>query len=462
MKTSRSTSPVIRDALRAQHEDLQRVLKERLPLLMKKQPEGLTGPHLQLWQDSMMAQREAFKAEMASFYRPKPKLPADWASRQAIAAYHADVATVERATRVHTRRDPPGAPFSSRSSFPRVPTSGHFPRSLSRMPTFFAAAPVRDTYIDVHSHHIFSGTAAEMDSWAADLVAFMDRNGVYRTVISGLTAGDLAGSGELDEIVLTASSAYPDYFIPFARDFDLDSADAPTEVEAALVRGFQGIGELIVHGHQGNHDDMSIVSDIARIASDWGVPLLLHWDVGEVDALEYDKSADLPVSVDTLARRAKNLRDLDDLLTDYPDLKVILAHCGAGPAQRDSHGREIRDLTWYEETVLPTLLDHANLYMDIAGMFPPRCSDLWKASPHIDPFTKSPEDHPSGIGWLILELMGKYSDRFLVGFDIEDNTVSASDSDWDEALAHYVSFLDLSGHAADIAYYNAYLLLDLV
>jgi predicted TIM-barrel fold metal-dependent hydrolase len=323
------------------------------------------------------------------------------------------------------------------------------------MPRFFAAAPDRDTYFDVHSHHFFSSSSDDMDSWAADLVAFMDRNGVYRTVISGLSADDAPGPGELDDIVLTASDAYSEYFIPFARQFDLESTDAPSEVEAALESGFQGIGELIVRGHNANHDDMGIISDIARIASDWGVPLLLHWDVGEVDATEVDRSSGLSVSVDTLARRAKNLRDLDKLLTRHPDLKVILAHCGAGPARDVWIGRTDRDLIWYEDTVLPTLFDHENLYMDIAGMFPPRSPDIWRTSPHIDPFTKLPEDHPTAIGRWILDRMGDWGSRILVGFDIEDNSVSAVDSDWDEALPHYVSFLDLSGYARDIAIDNA-------
>jgi hypothetical protein len=134
--------------------------------------------------------------------------------------------------------------------------------------------------------------------------------------------------------------------------------------------------------------------------------------------------------------RERNLDELLAFLEAHSNLVVILAHCGAGPG-RTTDADPPRDLVWYGETVLPSLLEHGNLYFDIAGMFPRRAPDLMREEKGEDGVITV---EITNLGRIILEWMRVVPERFLAGFDIEDDIVAGDDS-WDVAVDNCTRFL---------------------
>jgi predicted TIM-barrel fold metal-dependent hydrolase len=294
-------------------------------------------------------------------------------------------------------------------------------------------SPTPDSYtwIDIHSHHIWSSVEDMMDLWADDLVSFMERHDIHKAVISGIHKLDKPDDEFAhDDAVLRAFEAHggeaeDNPFIPFVRGFKLEDEASVDYVRDALERGFRGIGELFVHGHNDDVEDLSVLYDIAELALKYDVPLLVHWDVGEVD--------------DRANREVNRERNLDELLAfleAHSNLVVILAHCGAGPGPDSG-----RDLDWYRDEVLPQLLARANLSLDLAGMAPPMDPGgglVYESSSSTPLFTE--------LGEVMLEAIAVSPTRFLVGFDIEDDTVEDPSSRWDQAMRYYEAFL---GHLRD-------------
>jgi predicted TIM-barrel fold metal-dependent hydrolase len=72
----------------------------------------------------------------------------------------------------------------------------------------------------------------------------------------------------------------------------------------------------------------------------------------------------------------------------------MLAHCGAGPPPLKSN---------YQKMIQALLTTYPNLYFDIAGM-------------HVDFYNE--KGVLTELGKILLEVIKKFPDRFMVGFDL--------------------------------------------
>lgn len=261
-------------------------------------------------------------------------------------------------------------------------------------------------------------TDTETDERIRRLYEFNDL-GVTRMVISGmymppsfLPTPDAGIDGELlDTITARAWVLFPHYFIPFVRGFALDDPDAPDYVESWLEAGFQGVGELFVHGHGADHNDNDSLIRLFQVAARKGVPVQVHWEIGKVDN----------PNVRTAQQNFDQLKEVLDAFPNVamseaigrfrPPLKLILAHCGAGPEARTMDDAEMSTFAGR----LDALLAYENVYFDIAGTIGVGGSDFWDFD----------ERRPTDVGEVVLLKMRDWPDRFMLGLDVENGRLQS-------------------------------------
>ena len=204
---------------------------------------------------------------------------------------------------------------------------------------------------------------------------------------------------------------------PLARGFAFDDPDASAYVESWLAAGFVGVGELIVHGHGADYGDVDSLVAIFKVAAAHAAPVLVHWEIGNVDPGATPASDNFDQLLAVLDRfNNVPIDEATDLDPEFP-LKLILAHCGAGPGAGDLAGDALATL---EERLDHLLANYPNVYFDIAGMLH-LAADLgvYEVSPPTLVLTE--------LGELVLQKMKLYPSRFLVGFDAENRTAGSTD-----------------------------------
>jgi|GEM_PF-3481652 len=235
--------------------------------------------------------------------------------------------------------------------------------------------------VDIHSH-LYRG---EQDYDA--LLSFMDRNNVAKMALSGLTGADA------DQQSLEAASREPKRFLAFLRGFELDREHVNRYVRNCLVRGkYHGIGELFINGHgRCIPGDAPPLMEVYRTAGEFQVPVLFHWTIGSLNPAEFGSK--------------EGFQQLKRVLEDNCATTFILAHCGKGPSPLRKNFPAILDYL---------LNRYKNLFMDISGL-------------HDDLF--SDEGELSEFGKCLVCLIEKYSDRFMLGFDVGEpgNLLSHAD-----------------------------------
>ncbi|HND31712.1 MAG TPA: amidohydrolase family protein [Myxococcota bacterium] len=299
-------------------------------------------------------------------------------------------------------------------------------------------------------HDVVDTATEERIGW---LLGFQDL-GISRMAISGMYdpavyqkegwINQSLNRPTVDDVTAHAWIRSPDYFIPFVRDFELDpsNVDAPAYVQSWLEAGFRGVGELFVHGHGFDYvGDLDFLAKICRVAARYDAPVLVHWEIGQVDDRKFVTSAD------------ENFEQLQELLHmvrtgpgsgENPPLKLILAHCGAGPGAKLMLERN--GLLESYERKLDILLDNPNVYFDIAGTVGVGGSDFWA----ID-YERPERSQPTEVGKSILSRIQAKPDQFMVGFDAETRFFSGhqiglhSVEEYRASVNHYLDYLRYEG-----------------
>jgi len=226
-----------------------------------------------------------------------------------------------------------------------------------------------------------------------NLIRLMNIHGIARSII-------FRGRQPNSDFVLQAVARYPDRLIPFYRPnvYQVPEAwlnndpEILAELERELSSGrFRGIGEvnnvrypLQKLGAQGGWGKMLLATEVSPLA-----PMM-------ISMFRLADKYDLFVN---LHNEVYYYKDLMQLLEQFSNVKVLWSHGGGV----DFYGLDM------------ALLHHPNLYIDLSGRVYYQIDSFREDSIFYD------EAHVKTV-WL--ELIEKYPDRFLAGFD--DNTIQYS------------------------------------
>lgn len=147
------------------------------------------------------------------------------------------------------------------------------------------------------------------------------------------------------ERVLELAAEVPDFFLPFASVNPVDDPDPPTLLRRYIAAGVRGL--KLYPSYQYFYADDPRAYPLYELCQQARLPVLLH--IG---------SSVLP---NTRLKYCDPIR-LDDVAVDFPELVVVMAHGGRG--------------FWYDECAF-LARQHANVYIDIAGLVPRRLPELY-------------------------------------------------------------------------------------
>lgn len=193
------------------------------------------------------------------------------------------------------------------------------------------------------------------------LIAYMDKNNVEKLVLINYVSPNVVGYTEaVNQFSAKMASHAPDRLIPFGGIDPRRVQDVAAEMDHLL--GHLGIRGIKIHPpHQLFHVNDYLHSDSLR-----GLATVYE------KCIEYN----VPVMIHTgtsIFPRARNKyghpMDIDDLLVDFPELKVIVAHGGR---------------PFWMEHALFLLRRSKNVYLDISSVPPKKLLDYFPWIEQVD------------------------------------------------------------------------------
>ena len=150
---------------------------------------------------------------------------------------------------------------------------------------------------------------------AEDVVASMEASGVDRTVVLGFPWRDGGLCREHNSYILDAVSRFPDKLIGFAIVQPLAAGDAK-ELDRCLSGGLMGLGEVGPDSQRYDIEAKWVLADSVEVLLQHDRPLLTH----SSEPLGHDYPGKGTITPPRLLKLASN----------FPDLKIVLAHWGGG------------------------------------------------------------------------------------------------------------------------------------
>lgn len=150
---------------------------------------------------------------------------------------------------------------------------------------------------------------------AEDVVASMEAAGVDRTVVLGFPWRDGGLCREHNSYILDAVQRYPDKLIGFAIVQPLAAGDAK-ELDRCLSGGLMGLGEVGPDSQRYDIEAKWVLADSVEVLLHHDRPLLTH----SSEPMGHDYAGKGTITPPRLLKLASN----------FPDLKIVLAHWGGG------------------------------------------------------------------------------------------------------------------------------------
>lgn len=182
-------------------------------------------------------------------------------------------------------------------------------------------------------------------SGAEELIRNMDDEGVDKSVIFGFPWNSQDYFKRNNDYVMDAAERYKGRLIGFSA-FSPLAEGAEKELERCLESGLSGIGELAFYTSTMGKDTLEALKPIAEVARKHDVPILLH--TNESIGHHYPGKTEIA------------LKEIYDLLQNFPDNKIILAHWGGGILFYHLMKRGIKQFlenTWFDTAASPYLYD---------------------------------------------------------------------------------------------------------
>lgn len=163
--------------------------------------------------------------------------------------------------------------------------------------------------------HIYGSPSARMVD-AEGLVEAMDEEGVDKAVVFGFPWADAGVCKMANAYLLEAKARYPERIVPFYTPSLAGGKQTVRRAARSLDEGMQGIGEVAFYTSGMGRRQWSKLLDLAEVAIEAGVPLLLH--ANESVGHNYPGKTDM------------RLRDLWRFIEQTEGLTLVLAHWGGG------------------------------------------------------------------------------------------------------------------------------------
>ncbi|MBW1840171.1 MAG: amidohydrolase [Deltaproteobacteria bacterium] len=180
---------------------------------------------------------------------------------------------------------------------------------------------------------------------AEEIVESMDAHGVDRSVVFGFP-WQIAKTFKMhNDYIMESAARYPDRLIGFCC-FDPFNAEAVPEILRCLDGGLSGVGELAFYQAGIDSSCIEKLTPIMEICVDKDLPVLIHTNE--------------PVGHVYLGKSPNTLRQIYDLVGQFPDAKIVLAHWGGGIFFFNLLRREVKETlsnVYFDTAASPFLYD---------------------------------------------------------------------------------------------------------
>lgn len=150
---------------------------------------------------------------------------------------------------------------------------------------------------------------------AEEIIAQLDTAGFDRAVIFGFGFCDMGLCRLANDYVIEKVNQYPNRLIGFLSVVP-HHKDAEKEIERCHTAGLCGVGEIFPEGQKFRVEHTAATSGFAAACAERSLPVLIH--------------ANEPVGHYYPGKTNTTLRQLEQFVTNHPQLKIILAHFGGG------------------------------------------------------------------------------------------------------------------------------------
>jgi len=176
-----------------------------------------------------------------------------------------------------------------------------------------------------------------------ELLLSMEEQGIRKSVIFGFPWEKKDHFRRHNDYIIESVRKHPDKLIGFCC-FSLPSPHGAEEVTRCLDAGLAGVGEQAVYQAGFSKEIIRSLQEVMEICADRDVPVLFH--------------ANEPVGHLYPGKTPVHLREIYDLLKQYPRNKIVLAHWGGGLFFYSLMKKEVRDVfknVWFDTAASPYL-----------------------------------------------------------------------------------------------------------
>ena len=180
---------------------------------------------------------------------------------------------------------------------------------------------------------------------ADEIVESMDANGVDRSVVFGFPWQTATTFKIHNDYIMESVARYPDRLIGFCC-FDPFNTEAVPETFRCIDGGLSGVGELAFY--QAGIDAVCVekLTPVMEICADKDLPVLIHTNE--------------PVGHVYPGKSPNTLRQIYDLVRQFPENKIVLAHWGGGIFFFNLLKKEIKETlsnVYFDTAASPFLYD---------------------------------------------------------------------------------------------------------
>lgn len=187
------------------------------------------------------------------------------------------------------------------------------------------------------------GSATSRLASREDLLQHMEEQGIQKSVIFGFPWEKEEHFRRHNDYILESVLKHPDKLIGFCC-FSPLSPHGPEEVKRCLDAGLAGVGELAVYESGLSKEMVRGLGEVMEMCAERSVPVLFHTNE--------------PVGHAYPGKTPLLLREIYDLLKEYPSNKIVLAHWGGGLFFYSLMKKEVRDVlknVWFDTAASPYL-----------------------------------------------------------------------------------------------------------